>query len=184
MRHLAPAVAVILAVVAAVGAQQAIPDLFGRWTLQSEVVSQSSQQAPQPSRLNGVSHGITITQTGNELRIEGQRGFFEGTAPVEMYRLDGSKGTFVQDFGDWWRKSETQLSVKDNKIVALHLKVIAGYYTSRFPDAETLENPHGDNSRIVTLSDDGNTLTVQTAVVGNGKPAQIATQVFHRTRQR
>jgi hypothetical protein len=164
--------------------QGTVPNFSGSWTLQSEIVSQSSQQAPQPSKLNGVSHVITITHTGNELRIEGRRGLFEGTPPVEIYRLDGSKGTFVQDFGDWWRKSQTQLSVKDTNILAMQIRVIAGYYNSGSPDAETLQNPHGDNSRIVTLSDDGNTLTVQTAVVGNGKPAQIATQVFHRTRQR
>jgi hypothetical protein len=146
------------------------------------VIAQPARHGPQPSAVNGTTP-ITITQTATELRIEGARGFFEGTAPVEIYRLDGSKGIYVQNFGDWWRKSETWLRW-DGTTLVMRLRVTGGYYRDRSPEQETLDHPHGDNTRIVTLSDAGNTMTVQTTVVsGSPTPGQTATQVFRRAGQ-
>jgi hypothetical protein len=158
-----------------------IPSLLGRWNLQSELVAQPGRGL-QPSVVNG-TNAVTITQTATELRIEGARGLFEGPAPVEIYRLDGSKGSYVQNFGDWWRKSETWLRW-DGATLVMRLRVIAGYYRGHSPEQETLDHPHGDNTRIVTLSDAGNTMTVQTTVVsGSSTPGQTATQVFRRAGQ-
>jgi hypothetical protein len=156
-----------------------IPNLLGSWSLQSELVAQPGRHGPQPSVVNGTSP-ITITQTATELRIEGARGFFEGTAPVEIYKLDGSKGIYVQNFGDWWRKSETWFRW-DGTMLVMRLRVIGGYYSNHSPEQEALDHPHGDNTRIVAVSGDGTTMTVQTTVVSsNATPGQTATQVFRR----
>jgi len=175
-----PKIVGILVLSVIVNAQGTLPDLSGTWNLESELVTQPGRQGSRPSVVTGTSP-VTITHTATELRIEGARGFWEGTAPVEIYRLDGSKGTFVQDFGDWWRKSETQLSVSGTSLT-MRLRVIAGYYSSHSPDEEKLERPHGDNTRVVTLSDDRNTMTVQTTTVKDGAaPGPTATQVFRRS---
>lgn len=103
---------------------KAIPDLSGTWTLQSKLVARQGHGL-KPAVLNG-THVITIMQTPTELRIEGPRGLFEGTPPIDTYRLDGSKGSYVQDFGGWWRKSQTQLRMDDTDL-AMRLRVIGGW---------------------------------------------------------
>jgi hypothetical protein len=125
---------------------------------------------------------INIVQSGSELRVEGPRGLYEGTAPAETYPVNGATLTYVQDFGEWWRKSQTWVEWRGPTLV-LRLKTRAGWYSTGQPEAETLARPHGDVVRLVTY--DGVRLTVQTEVFSDddppGRDNQTSTQIFRRT---
>ena len=98
-----------------------IPDLTGHWTLEKVTFPRASS-AWRPGM---PVESIDITQTANELRFEGPRGLYEGTAPMETYRLDEAKFTYVQNFGDWWRKSDTWIDW-DGPTLVLRLRARAG----------------------------------------------------------
>jgi hypothetical protein len=131
---------------------QQIPDLSGNWSLDG-------------GRPN---NSITITQADGELRIEGQTGLFEGTGPYEIYKLDGSRYSYVQNFGAWWRKAETQLAW-EGEILTMKLKVRSGWWKALRPEQELLERPHGDITRTIKLEASGTVMTIDTLVI-NGDP--------------
>ena len=163
----------------AVTALRSIPELSGHWVLEKVVFSRASDKW----RSGTPVESINIIHTAEELRFEGPRGLYEGTAPMETYKLNGSKFTYVQNFGDWWRKSQTWVEW-DGPTLVLRLRTRAGWYSAGSPDKEELMRPHGDVFRRVTREKD--TLTVRTEVLSDDDPPdrenQTSTQIFERSR--
>jgi hypothetical protein len=155
--------------------QHQLQDLGGHWTLE-RVQFPREGEAWRPGRAVEATH---ITQTDRDLRIEGSRGLYEGTAPIETYKLDGSTFVYIQSFGDWWRKSQTWVE-REGSTLVLRLRTRAGWYNAGSPDNEELVRPHGDVFRRVRR--EGNRLTVRTEAFSEDDPPDRAnpksTQVF------